>query len=112
MKQFTIILFFLSFVLAGSSQSQALSNKQINCNLNFVSNDNSSNQNALFLQDDYFDIQDSNDYGSFDSGFILPDSHNYSQHSEIEIVADVLPPLQLNQVGELLLDLPPPSLSI
>ena len=112
MRQLAIILFVLFYVLVGKSQSSDLSKNQIIDNSVFLVNGNSSGGNPLLFQNEYFDVQDSNDYGSFDSDFVLPDSQNYFHHSEIEIVAVVLPRLRLIQVSELLLDLPPPSLSI
>jgi len=99
-------------VLTGSGQSQDLSKNKIFCNSVFVISDNTSGENPIFFQDEYFDVQDSNDYGSFDSDFVLPDSQTYCYHSGIEIVAVELPRLRSIQVIELLLDLPPPSLSV
>ena len=112
MRQLTFIFFVLIFVLAGKSQSQDLSKNQIACNSVFVLSDNTSGENPILFQEQYFDVQDSNDFGSFDTDYVLPDSQIYHHHSEKETVTDVLPGLRSIQVTELLLDLPPPSLSV
>ena len=112
MKQFTFIFFVLIFALAGKSQSQDLSGNRMSCNSVFVVSDNTSGENPALFQDQYFDVQDSNDFGSFDADYVLPDSQIYHHHSEIETVFTVLPGLQSILLTELLLDLPPPSLSV
>ena len=112
MRQFATILFVLIFAIAGSSYSQEYSQKQIDCNPVLIISGNSAGQNQVFFQNDYFDVQDTNDLDGFDPVFVLPFRHPYIQYSEIENVPNVISQLLLLQFGELLLDLPPPVLSV
>jgi hypothetical protein len=112
MRQFTSIIFVLIFVLAGKSQSQDLSKNQFFCNSVYVVSDNTSGANQILFQDQYFDVQDLNDFNCFDSVFVITDSQIYHHHSIKETVTDVLPGLQSIKVIEFLLDLPPPLLSV
>lgn len=112
MKQFASILFILIFAIAGNGYSQENSHKQIDCYSVLIISGNSSGQNQLFFQNDYFDIQDTNDFDGFDTAFVLPVLNPYIQFSEIEYVPNVIPRFLLLQFGELLLDLPPPVLSV
>lgn len=112
MRQFAIIVFVLVLALAGKSKVQNISYKQIGCNSILAVNENSVYKNAIIFQDNFFDEQDTNDFDGFDCVFVLPDSNYNSQQYEIKSVAAVLLRLQLIYVGELLLDLPPPLLSV
>ena len=108
MRQFAIILFVLIFTLAGKSQVSNYLDTTIGCNLFFVSNENSFFQNTLFFDNDFFDGPELNDLNCI---FNFSGDSRFFGHFTIKIVPDVLPPLQLIQVGELHLDLPPPVLS-
>jgi len=112
MRQFVTIIFVLIFALAGRSQSQDFSYKQINCNTTFFANRNLSCQNPILFLNDCFDVQDTNDLDGFDSVIILSGTHCNFEYFEIKIAPAILPRLRLLQVGELLLDLPPPLLSV
>ncbi|GAB1451254.1 hypothetical protein MASR2M47_13100 [Draconibacterium sp.] len=112
MRQFVIILFVLILVLAGKSHSQNILQKQIGFNSISLINGNLPPQTPITLQDFYYDGQDANDLDGFCSISDLPDSYHIFQHSEIISFAPVLAAKQLIQLSELLLDLPPPSLSV
>jgi hypothetical protein len=111
MRQFATILFVLIFAMAGNSQVNNYTNTSAGYNLLFVSNENPPYQNPLFFENDFFDEQELNDLDCFDCVFIFYANSECFEHFKIKIVADVLPPLQIIQVGELHLDLPPPVLS-
>lgn len=112
MKLFATIIFVLIFVLAEKSQSQDILQKQIACNSISITNRNLPAQIPIILQDLYYDGQDTNDLDSFVAVSDLPDSYYIFQYSEIRSFAPVLPAQRLIQIGEFLLNLPPPSLSI
>ncbi|HSO85557.1 MAG TPA: hypothetical protein VLQ91_03330 [Draconibacterium sp.] len=112
MRQFTALVFVLVFAVAGKGQVQHFSLKQISLNSISAANENSSGQYALFFQNGFFDEQDINDLDGCDCVFISPDSNFNSLQYEIKNVATILPRLLLIHVCELLLDLPPPLLSV
>jgi hypothetical protein len=101
-------------MIALAGKSQVLNNlqKQISGNSILAVNENSFFNNAVIFQDNFFDEQGTNDFDGFDCLFVLPDSYYYSQKYEIRSLALVLLQLQLIHLNELLLDLPPPLLSV
>lgn len=112
MIRFAIIFFVVISALAGKIQLQDVSCKQISCNSTSITNGNPSAQNPIIFQDSYIDNQDTNDLDVFGAVSDLPDSSRFFKYSETRIFIPFLPALQLIQIGEHLLDLPPPSLSI
>jgi hypothetical protein len=111
-RQIVTILIVLILVLAEKSHSQDILPKQIGCNSISLINRNLPSQTPISLQDFYYDGQDTNDLDGFGAISDLYDLHHIIQHSEIICFPNVLPAKQLNLLSELLLDLPPPSLSV
>jgi hypothetical protein len=112
MKQFATIVFVLIFALAGKSQSQDLLCKQISCNSLSIANKISIAQKPVIFQDFYLDGQETNDLDGFNSFSVLPGLYHFFQHFEISSFKAASQPQQIIQIGELLLDLPPPSFSV
>jgi hypothetical protein len=112
MKLFTIIVCVLFFALAGRSQVQKNLHQQNSCSSVLAVNENSFRPNTVISQDNFFDEQDSNDFDEFDCVIISPDSNFNSPQFEIKDIVIIIPRLHLIHVGELLLDLPPPLLSV
>ncbi len=112
MKKLATILFVLIFALAGHSQSQEFPQNNIGCNSTSFTIGSPYCQNPIIFEDYYYDGQDTNEIDGFDAVSILPGSHPISYYSEIKGIVTVFPSQLLIQVGELLLDLPPPSLSV
>ncbi len=112
MKQFATIIFVLLFALAGNSQLQDFSQKNNSCHDISFTNGNPSSQNPFFFEDFCYDGQDTNDIDGFDVVSVLSDSYHIFQHSELRSFFTAGPSQQLMQFSELLLDLPPPMLSL
>jgi hypothetical protein len=112
MKQFAIILLVLIFALAGKSQNQNFTQEIKKCGSVSFINGNQTCENPIIGEDFCYDGQETNDMDGFDAVCVLPDLYHLFQFTEIKKFATVFSTKQLIQVGELLLDLPPPSLSV
>lgn len=111
MKQFTTIIFVLIFALAGKSQSQDFSQNIAGCTCVKFTNGSPSSQNPVIFEDFFYDGQDTNDIYGFDAVSVLPGLYHFFQHFEISSFKAATHSQQNIQIGELLLDLPPPLLS-
>jgi len=112
MRKLTIILFVLVFAITGNSQQQSDSHKLFNLNSIFAFNEKSIFQNTFLSQNSLFDEQDTNDLDGIDFDFVFPDILEIFQQYKIKSVVAFFPRLQTVKVNELLLDLPPPVLSV
>ncbi len=111
MKQFATIIFVLIFALAGNSQSQDFSHNIAGCNSVKFTNGSPSSQNPIIFEDFFYDGQDTNDIYGFDAVSVLPGLYHFFQYFEISSFKAATQSQQNIQIGELLLDLPPPLLS-
>ncbi len=112
MRKLGFIFFILVLALAGNSQMQKTVHEQINLNSNFAFKEKPTFKNTFLSQNSLFDIQDTNDLDGFDCVLDFQNTQNNVQYFEIKSVPAVIMRLQLIQVSELLLDLPPPLLSV
>jgi hypothetical protein len=97
--------------LAGNSQSQDFSHNKISCNSISFKNGDQTCQNPIVCEDLYFDGQETNDLDGFDAVSVLPGLYHFFQYFEISSFKAATHSQQNIQIGELLLDLPPPLLS-
>ncbi|HRX11382.1 MAG TPA: hypothetical protein P5210_07030 [Draconibacterium sp.] len=111
MKQFATIVFVLIFALAGKSQSQDFSHNIAGCTCVKFTNGSPSSQNPIIFEDFFYDGQDTNDIYGFDAVSVLPVLYHFFQHFEISGYEAATQSHQNIQIGELLLDLPPPLLT-
>ena len=112
MRHIFIILFVLIFTLTGKSREQRISEPQVYGNSGIISDFSSIGHYAVIFEDNLIDNQDSNDFDGFDHVPVLPDTHvNFSQ-VEIGRVPETIVKIQSTLYCELLLDLPPPVISI
>ena len=111
MKQSAIILFLLIFSLAGNV-SQGSPKNQIQHDSFLSMNGLVNVPNTESFQTNLFDFQDLNDLDGFICVFILPYTPDIYHHDKLNFIVDYLPQKLLMRANELVLDLPPPSLSV
>lgn len=112
MKQFASILLFLLMIVVYHTHANDLSKNSFSLNPVFFTNEISVPPNVTLFQGNLYYEQDSNDLDSFETVFVLNNSTYNFQLYKIENVAVVFQRLQPVLVIELLLDLPPPMLSV
>jgi hypothetical protein len=112
MRQIFIILFVFIFTLAGKSQEQRISKPHGYGNSAIISDFGSMGHYAVIFEDNLIANQDSNDLDGFDNISVLPDTHVNFNQVEIGRVPETTVKIQSTLFCELLLDLPPPVISI
>lgn len=112
MKRFALIWFLLLMIVVHHTQANDLTQNSFRLNLVCLTNKIPVAPDVTLSQGNLCDVQDLNDLDSFESGFVLLNSAYNFQSYKIENVAAVIERLQPVSVIELLLDLPPPMLSV
>jgi len=111
MRLLITILFVSTLAICGNCQVKD-NIVQYSSHLFINSGNHLNAENVLLINDEWLDMQDANDLNNLPSGSIMPKTNSDSQNFESTRVASFITEIHSNFFSVLLLDLPPPSISI
>lgn len=112
MRVLTTILFVFVFAAYGNCRETHNMVYPTAIHKLFLTTGHSDALNAILMDEEWLDTREGNDFEHFENVAVLPEIHSDSPDVEVGGVAHYNSVLPLNLFTVLLLDLPPPSISI